>query len=550
MEHYGLLGIIPPLLAVILALVTKEVIISLTLGILSGTLIISKGNIFTAITIFTDKVAEMSGDSWNIRILLFCALLGAFVSMLSKTGATKAFGLWASKYLKGKKSVLLFTWFFGLIIFIDDYFNSLSVGTVIRPVSDQNKISRAKLAYILDSTAAPVCILAPISTWVVTVMSYIRDSEGFSSLNMSEFIFFIKMIPYSVYPLLALSFVVLMSLVFKDFGPMKRSEDDAQNGKLFNEDLYGACPGNLEISSNDDAKWYDMVIAIITLIIACIVMFPITTYIGLIGSEGIDNFSQALSSTSLSNAFLNTDASKALFYGAVISIIIMYIYYLSRRLLTIRSAGSAIMEGVKSMVPALVVLSLAWSIGSVIKSSPADGGLGLAAFLSESVRGGGFPLWILPAVGYLLGCIIAFSTGTSWGTFAILIPIVIPIANGLASANGYTDNALLNVLLINVGSVVSGAVFGDHCSPISDTTILSSTGSNCPLLEHVATQIPYASLVAVSAFIGVIIGGITLNPIAALSVGFIIMCILAVLAPNFYDKISNLNKKIKSVFSK
>ena len=282
MEHYGLFGIIPPLLAIILALLTKEVIISLTVGILSGTLILSHGNIFTAITIFTDKVAAMTGDSWNVRILLFCALLGAFVSMLSKTGATKAFGLWASKYLKTKKSVLIFTWFFGLIIFIDDYFNSLSVGTVMRPAFDEKKISRAKLAYILDSTAAPVCILAPISTWVVTVMSYIRDSDGFESLNMSEFIFFIKMIPYSVYPLLTLAFVVLISLFFKDFGPMKRSEDDAANGKLFNEELYGACPGNLETISGDSAKWYDMVIAIVVLILVCIVMFPVTTYMGLV----------------------------------------------------------------------------------------------------------------------------------------------------------------------------------------------------------------------------------------------------------------------------
>ena len=543
MEHYGILGIIPPLLAIILALVTKEVIISLTLGILSGTLIIAHGNLFTAITIFTDKVAEMSGDAWNIRILLFCALLGAFVSMLSKTGATKAFGLWASKYLKTKKSILIFTWFFGLIIFIDDYFNSLSVGTVMRPAFDQNKISRAKLAYILDSTAAPVCILAPISTWVVTVMSYIRDSEGFESLNISEFVFFIKMIPYSVYPLLALLFVVLMALVFKDFGPMKRSEDNAQNGKLFDEELYGDCPGNLESSSNDTAKWYDMVIAIVVLIIVCIVMFPVTTYMGLIGKEGINTFFFFLSSKTLNQAFLDTDASKALFYGAVISIMIMYIYYMARRLLNIRSAGNSIIEGIKSMVPALVVLALAWSIGSVIKSSPEDGGLGLAAFLSEAVKGGGFPLWILPAIGYLLGCVIAFSTGTSWGTFAILIPIVIPIANGLAAGNGYTGEALLNVLLISVGSVVSGAVFGDHCSPISDTTILSSTGSNCPLLEHVATQIPYAGLVAVSSFVGVVVGGITLSPIAALLVGFIVMCVLALLAPKFYDRISSLYKK-------
>lgn len=535
MEHYGLFGIIPPLLAIILALLTKEVIISLTVGILSGTLILAHGNIFTAITIFTDKVAAMTGDSWNVRILLFCALLGAFVSMLSKTGSTKAFGLWASKYLKTKKSVLIFTWFFGLIIFIDDYFNSLSVGTVMRPAFDEKKISRAKLAYILDSTAAPVCILAPISTWVVTVMSYIRDSEGFESLNMSEFIFFIKMIPYSVYPLLALAFVVLISLFFKDFGPMKRSEDDAANGKLFNEDLYGACPGNLETISGDSAKWYDMVIAIVVLILVCIVMFPITTYMGLVGSDGIETLSQAFNSTTITNAFIQTDASKALFYGAVISLIIMYIYYVARRLLNVRSAGNAIMEGIKSMVPALVVLALAWTIGNVIKSSPEEGGLGLASFLSEVVKGGGFPLWLLPAIGYLLGCVIAFSTGTSWGTFAILIPIVIPIATGLANANGYSGEQLLNVLLISVGSLVSGAVFGDHCSPISDTTILSSTGSNCPLLEHVSTQLPYASLVAIASFIGVIVVGITLNPFLALLTGFVIMCIMAILAPKFYD---------------
>ena len=536
MEHYGLLGIIPPLLAIILALITKEVIISLVFGILSGTLIISHGNLFIAITIFADKVAEMSGDSWNIRILLFCALLGAFVSMLSKTGATKAFGLWASKYLKSKKSILIFTWFFGILIFIDDYFNSLSIGTVMRPAFDQNKISRAKLAYVLDSTAAPVCILAPISTWVVTVMSYIRDSEGFESLNISEFVFFIKMIPYSIYPLLALIFVVLMALVFKDFGPMKRSEENAKIGKLFDEELYGACPGNLETSSNDLAKWYDMVIAIVILIATCIVMFPLTTYMNLIGSNEINNLSQAISSISIGQAFLDTDASKALFYGAVISIIVMYIYYIVRKLLTIRSAGNSIMEGIKSMVPALVVLSLAWSIGSIIKSNPEDNGLGLASFLSEAVMGGNFPLWILPAIGYLLGCVIAFSTGTSWGTFAILIPIVIPISNGLAIGNGLQGDALLNVLLISVGSIVSGAVFGDHCSPISDTTILSSTGSNCPLLEHIATQIPYSGLVAISAFIGVIIGGLTLNPLLALIIGFIIMCLLAVLAPKLYDR--------------
>ena len=520
MEHYGLFGIIPPLFAIILAHITKEVIKSLNVCILSGTLILAHGNIFTAITIFTDKVAAMTGDSWNVRILLFCALLGAFVSMLSKTGSTKAFGLWASKYLKTKKSVLIFTWFFGLIIFIDDYFNSLSVGTVMRPAFDEKKISRAKLAYILDSTAAPVCILAPISTWVVTVMSYIRDSEGFESLNMSEFIFFIKMIPYSVYPLLALAFVVLISLFFKDFGPMKRSEDDAANGKLFNEDLYGACPGNLETISGDSAKWYDMVIAIVVLILVCIVMFPITTYMGLVGSDGIETLSQAFNSTTITNAFIQTDASKALFYGAVISLIIMYIYYVARRLLNVRSAGNAIMEGIKSMVPALVVLALAWTIGNVIKSSPEEGGLGLASFLSEVVKGGGFPLWLLPAIGYLLGCVIAFSTGTSWGTFAILIPIVILICEESMA----TDPSLMTATL---AATLGGSVFGDHCSPISDTTILSSTGADCNHMDHVSTQIPYAITVAVSCAVGYLVSAFTgFSIVATLGSGLLTLAIL------------------------
>lgn len=541
MEHFGLWGIIPPLLAIILALVTKEVILSLSLGILSGTLIISGGNPFLAVTIFTDKLANMVGDSWNIRILLFCALLGAFVSMLSKTGSTKAFGLWASKFLKTKKSVLVFTWFFGILIFIDDYFNSLSVGTVMRPACDEKKISRAKLAYILDSTAAPVCILAPISTWVVTVMSYIRDSQGFQDLNISEFVYFLRMIPYSIYPILAILFVFLISTVFKDFGPMYISEKNAEEGKLFDEERYGACPGNIEGGSNDSAKWYDMVISLIVLIVVCIALFPITTYMSLVGTDGINTFFEAVSSISLSQAFLDTDASKALFYGAVISIIITYIYYVGRRLLNVRSAGNAIIEGVKSMVPALIVLALAWTIGNVIRATPEEQGLGLAAFLSETVGKGSFPLWMLPTITYLLACVIAFATGTSWGTFAIMIPITIPIASALAISNGYSGEPMLNVLLISTGAVISGAVFGDHCSPISDTTILSSTGSNCPLLEHVATQIPYSILIAISSLVGIIIGGITLNAILALVTSAIVMTILALIAPKVYMQM--LNKK-------
>lgn len=538
MEHFGLWGIIPPLLAIILALITKDVIFSLFTGILSGALIVSGGNPFYALVILTDKLADMVSDSWNIRILLFCALMGAFVGMFSQTGATRAFGQWASKFLKTKRSVMLFTWFFGLLIFIDDYFNSLSVGTVMRPATDEKGISRAKLAYILDSTAAPVCIIAPISTWVVTVMSYIRDSHGFSNLGVGEFLFFLKVIPYNIYAVLALLLVFLFSMGLKDFGPMANSEKRAGEGKLFSEDIYGACPGNIESVSNSNARWYDMVISIMILIVVCISFFPMTTWLSAMeDSSDISGFFQAAATISIRDAFVDTDASKALFYGAVVSLFVSYLYYLGRRLLTIKTAGSAIIDGIKSMVPALVVLSLAWTIGSIIRSTPEEGGLGLALFLSESVAGGGFPLWLLPTIMYLLSCLISFSTGTSWGTFGIMIPISIPIATSLAIGHGYTDAQILNILCITIGSVMSGAIFGDHCSPISDTTILSSTGSNCPLLEHVATQIPYSVTVALASLIGIIVAGLTLNVLFSLATSLASLSVFIFLVPRIMAKL-------------
>ncbi len=535
MEHFGLWGIIPPLLAIILALITKDVIFSLFTGILSGALIVSGGNPFYALVILTDKLADMVSDSWNIRILLFCALMGAFVGMFSQTGATRAFGQWASKFLKTKRSVMLFTWFFGLLIFIDDYFNSLSVGTVMRPATDEKGISRAKLAYILDSTAAPVCIIAPISTWVVTVMSYIRDSHGFSNLGVGEFMFFLKVIPYNIYAVLALLLVFLFTMGLKDFGPMAKSEKRASKGTLFSEDIYGACPGNIESVTNSNARWYDMVISILILIVVCISFFPITTWLSAM-DDGM-GFFQAANTISVREAFVDTDASKALFYGAIVSLFISYLYYLGRKLLTIKTAGSAIIDGIKSMVPALVVLSLAWTIGNIIRSTPEDNGLGLAMFLSESVAGGSFPLWLLPAIMYLLSCLISFSTGTSWGTFGIMIPISIPIATSLAAAHGYQDIQVLNILCITIGSVMSGAIFGDHCSPISDTTILSSTGSNCPLLEHVATQIPYSVTVALASLVGIIVAGLTLNVLLSMAASLMTLSGLLFVMPRIVSKL-------------
>ena len=532
MEHLGLWGIIPPLLTIVLALVTKDVILSLFAGILSGTLIVASGNPFIALTSLSDLLAGMVGDGWNIRILLFCALMGGFVGMFSRTGATKAFGVWASRFLRTKRSVMLFTWFFGLLIFIDDYFNALAVGTVMRPATDEHKVSRAKLAYILDSTAAPICIIAPISTWVVTVISYIRDTETFKATGLNEFVFFLQLIPYNLYALLAIIFVFLLAMGLKDFGPMARSEKNASNGMLFDSERFGECPGDLGRADEDrGACWFDMIISLLILIIVSTIMFPVTTWLGAVGSEGIVTFADAVASISLFDAFVSTDASKALFYGAIISIVISYIYYLSRRLLTIRGASDAITDGIKSMVPALMVLSLAWTIGGVIRATPENGGLGLALFLSDVVGSSNLPLWILPVVLYLIACLIAFSTGTSWGTFGIMIPLALPIAEALAISNGYTGTDMITILSISLGAVLSGGIFGDHCSPISDTTILSSTGSNCPLLEHVITQMPYAVVIGLSSLVGIVVGSLTFNPFMAFATGLITLLVLSKLAP-------------------
>lgn len=517
MAHFGIWGLIPPILTITLAFITKDVIVSLFLGIIVGALIVAGGNPFVAILNLTDLMADVLSDGWNIRIFLFCALLGGLVGMLSRTGSAHAFGLWARKKLHSPKTSLLLAWFCGLIIFIDDYFNSLAVGTVMRPIADKNKVSRAKLAWVLDSTAAPVCILVPISSWVITVMSIVKGSEGFDTFGITEFSFFIKAVPYNIYAILTLIMVVTIILTNRDFGPMKRSQRLAEEGKLFNP-AFGDAPGEVEIVTSGragKAKVIDMLLPIIILIASALIMFPVTTYLATIDGESITTLGQAAASMTLGDAFNNTDASMALWYAVIITVAFTYVYYLCRGLFKIKEASEALINGIKSMVPALVILVMAWSIGTIIKSSPEDGGLGLAAFLSEVVVGGGFPLALVPAIVFILSALIAFATGTSWGTFAIMIPIVMPIAVGLAASKGLGDAASLNATLICVSAVLGGAVFGDHASPISDTTILSSTGAGCPHLEHVATQLPYAMTVAACSFIGFLVGGFTLSVVAA-----------------------------------
>lgn len=512
MESFGILGLIPPVLTIALAFITKDVIVSLFLGILSGALIVAGGNPITAVLNLTDGLADVLVDGWNIRIFLFCALLGGLVGMLSRTGSSRAFGRWAAKKINSPKTSMLMAWFCGILIFIDDYFNSLAVGTIMRPITDKNNVSRAKLSYILDCTAAPVCILVPISSWVITVMSYLRDSEGFSvfaDAGINEFSYFIRSVPYNVYALLTLIMVLYLALSGKDFGPMKKSESLAKKGILFNEE-YGDATGEVVMDGDekaDKARGFDMLLPIIVLVASALIMFPMTTYLSTASSEGI-SLSAAMGTMTLGDAFNNTDASVALFYSAIITIFISYVYYLCRGLFSIKEASEALIEGIKSMVPALIILVMAWTIGGIIKSSPADGGLGLASYLSEVVVGGGFPLGLVPVIVFVLSALTAFATGTSWGTFAIMLPITMPIAVGLGQAMNLEFSALLNSTLICTSAVLGGAVFGDHASPISDSTILSSTGAGCPHLEHVATQLPYAITVAVCTGIGFLVGGL------------------------------------------
>ncbi len=537
MEHFGLLGLVPPILTIVLAFITRDVIISLFLGILSGTLIVSGGNPLLALMSLTDRLADSLADGWNIRIFLFCGLLGALVGMLAKTGSAFSFGDWAARKIKTKKESLVFTWIFGLIIFIDDYFNSLTIGTVMRPITDKTKTSRAKLAYILDSTAAPVCILAPISSWVVYVMSVIKDSEGFSELGIKEFSYFINVIPFNIYALFAILMVIVIIFTGRDFGPMKNSCRLAEDRNiLFNEDRYGEPAGNIEQETGSvKTAPIDMLFPIIFLIITAVIFFPVSTWISAIDGENIKNFRGAVSSIPLSAAFNDTDASAALMYAVIATLSVSYIYYISKKLLTVKTAAAAILDGLKSMVPALMILTMAWSIGSLIKSSPDDGGLGLSAFLSEAVVNGGFPLWLLPVVVFLISCLISFSTGTSWGTFAIMIPIIMPIAVALGKASGYSGNELLNATLVPIGAVLGGAIFGDHSSPISDTTILSSTGASCPHLEHVATQVPYAVFIAVVAVIAHIVAGLTLSAGAALITAAVVFSAGILMLPKIFS---------------
>ena len=486
-------ALVPALVAIILALITKEVYSSLFIGIVMGALFFTG---FQPVAAFDHVVngglIKVLSDSYNVGILIFLVVLGVMVALLNKSGGSKAFGEWASKNIKTKAGALLATWFFGVLIFVDDYFNCLTVGSVMRPVTDKYKISRAKLAYIIDATAAPVCIIAPISSWAAAVTGFVEGEDGLS--------LFMKAIPYNYYAIFTMIFIVATSLIGINYGKMKKCEDAAEKGDLF----FGQQVVNRETSYSEEkilgpGKVIDLVVPIIMLVALCIVGLIYSGGFFTADSESYKNFIVA---------FSNADASVGLAMGSMFALILTIIYYLVKRVLSFTETMSSLTEGFKNMVPAILILTFAWTLKAMIDSLEAT------TFIDGIVRSNvSSMITILPAIIFLLGAGISFATGTSWGTFGILIPIVVYVLKAI-------DPALM---IIGISAAMAGSVFGDHCSPISDTTIMSSAGAQCEHLLHVSTQLPYAITVALVSFICYIIAGITKNPIIPFIVGVIVL---------------------------
>lgn len=472
-RFYGTpLALLPPIIAIVLALITKEVYSSLFIGIIAGALLFTNFNIIRTLESIFQVMTEYVGDAWNLGILIFLVMLGIIVGLITKSGGSAAYGNWATKRIKSRPGALLSTFALGVIIFIDDYFNCLTVGSVMRPVTDKYKISRAKLAYIIDATAAPICIIAPISSWAAAVSSYTAEGEGLS--------LFIQTIPYNLYALLTIVMVVAISLMKFDFGPMKKHEENAiQNGDLFTtgKEEYAS---EADIPASGRGKVIDLILPVIVLIISCVV--------GMIYTGGFFDGT----GTDFVTAFSNSDASVGLVMGSFVSLIFTLLLYLPRRIVSFKSCMETIPQGFKAMVPSIIILIFAWTLGGLCRDH-----LGAGEFVANWIHETGFSTSMLPAVMFLVALGLAFSTGTSWGTFGILIPISLDIFEKA----GITGTATVIV----ISACLAGAVCGDHCSPISDTTIMASAGAQCNHVNHVSTQLPYVLLVAAVSFIGYIL---------------------------------------------
>ena len=478
-------ALIPPVVAIVLALITKEVYSSLFVGILVGGLFYS-GFSFegTIVHIFEDGIIGVLSDSYNVGILVFLIILGAIVCLMNKAGGSAAFGRWASEHIKTRTGAQLATVALGVLIFIDDYFNCLTVGSVMRPVTDKHNISRAKLAYLIDATAAPICIIAPISSWAAAVTGFVEGEDGLS--------LFISAIPYNFYALLTIMMMITIAVLNIDFGSMKIHEDNAKKGDLFTtpDRPYGEAT-ELEDTGKGTVK--DLLIPIIALIICCV--------IGMIYTGGF------FEGADFVTAFSNSDASVGLAIGSAFALVITILLYVSRRVLGFKECMDCIPEGFKAMVPAIMILTFAWTLKSMTDS------LGAAEFVAALIKGSASGIVnLLPAIIFVVGCLLAFATGTSWGTFGILIPIVV-------DAFQATNPTLMTIA---ISACMAGAVCGDHCSPISDTTIMASAGAQCNHVNHVSTQLPYAVSVAAISFITYIVAGFVQSAWISLPVGVVL----------------------------
>ena len=484
-------ALVPPVVAIVLALITKEVYSSLFVGIVIGGLFY--GNVFqsgfsaerSVLHIFEDGLVGVLSDPDNVGILIFLVVLGVMVSMMNKAGGSAAFGEWASEHIKTRIGAQLAAIMLGVLIFIDDYFNCLTVGSVMRPVTDKHQVSRAKLAYLIDATAAPVCIIAPISSWAAAVTGFVKGEDGFS--------IFIKAIPYNYYALFTIVAMVTLVILQVDFGPMAKHEANAKKGDLFTTGDRPYAESKQDVIKGK-GKVIDLIFPILVLIICCI--------IGMIYTGGF------FDGTGFVDAFAGSNASIGLMLGSFFALIITICFYSIRRVLRFTDCCNSIPEGLKAMVPAILILTFAWTLKTMTES------LGAKEFVAGLVGGVSGPLLgLFPAIIFVVGAFLAFATGTSWGTFGILIPIVVNIFSG-------TNHTMM---IISISACMAGAVCGDHCSPISDTTIMASAGAQCNHMNHVSTQLPYAVLVAGISCLTYIIAGFVRNPVVPFIIGVFIL---------------------------
>ncbi len=479
-------ALIPPVVAIVLALITKEVYSSLFIGILIGGLFYSGFQFERTIThVFQDGIVGVLSDSYNVGILVFLVILGIMVCMMNKAGGSAAFGRWASEHIKSRAGAQLATIALGVLIFIDDYFNCLTVGSVMRPVTDKQNISRAKLSYLIDATAAPVCIIAPISSWAAAVTGFVKGEDGFS--------IFIRAIPYNYYAILTIVMMIACVLLKIEYGSMKLHEDNAVKGDLY------TTPDRPYANAEEDVveskgSVVDLVFPIIVLIICCVIGMIYTG--GFFGGAGFVE------------AFSGSDASVGLMLGSFFAFMITIVFYAVRKVLKFSESMECIPDGFKAMVPAILILTLAWTLKAMTDS------LGAAEFVAGAMDSAakGF-VGFLPAIIFVVGCFLAFATGTSWGTFGILIPIVVAVFAGKNES----------MMIMSISACMAGAVCGDHCSPISDTTIMASAGAQCNHVNHVTTQLPYAVTVAVVSFVTYAIAGFLRNPVLCLLIGIGLM---------------------------